>query len=137
MNALIFRITRYIMNKNITEINLEKILYDNSVFINEYRYLMANVDVESFQFKIHVFKKLVLYDYCFNYKIDNFSDDPIELKKELKLINDYILHNHKKILHVHVLDDKFREFLDWCRKYNSVNKKKIYFVDSGNKIIFK
>lgn len=137
MNALIFRITKYIMNKNITEINLEKILSDNSVFINEYKYLISNVDVESFQFKIHVFKKLVLYDYCFNYKIDNFSNDPIELKKELKLINNYILYNYKKILHVHVLDDKFREFLDWCRKYNSVNKKKIYFVDSGNKIIFK
>lgn len=130
MNALIFRITRYIMNKNITDISIEKILSDNTDFINEYNYVMSYVDVHSIQFKIQIFKKLVLYDYCFKYKIDAFS-------KELRLINNYILYNNKKITSVHLLDSNFKDFLDWCRKYNSVNKKKIYFTDSGDKIIFR
>jgi hypothetical protein len=130
MNALVFRITKHIMNKNITDVSLEKILYDNGDFVNEYNYIMSYVDVHSIQFKIQIFKKLVLYDYCFKYKIDTFS-------KELKLINDYILYNNKKITSVHLLDSKFKDFLDWCKKYNSVNKKKIYFTDSGDKIIFR
>jgi hypothetical protein len=118
------------MNKNITDISIEKILSDNADFINEYNYVMSYVDVHSIQFKIQIFKKLVLYDYCFKYKIDAFS-------KELRLINNYILYNNKKITSVHLLDSNFKDFLDWCRKYNSVNKKKIYFTDSGDKIIFR
>ena len=134
MNTLIFKLTQYIIDNNIKNISIEKILDKNTKYIDYYieQNKLESLDVYLFDFKIKIFKKLVLYDYCFTYKIENFTNN-----QDLKLINDYILNKNSNLLFVHTLEGNFQEFIDWCAKYNRNNGKKIYFSYSDEKIIFK
>lgn len=140
MNELIYRISENIINKNIKNISFNDILYQNEILINEYinhynKYSVLNkskIDIYSFEFKIQLFKKLVLYDYCFNYDIENNTKGD-----DIVLINQYILNNNDDILKLKVLDYKFKLFLDWCKKYNRINKKKIKFNISKHAITFR
>jgi hypothetical protein len=143
MNSLIFKITKYIINNNIKNISLIDIISKNIDHINEcinnYNYYFDNyrdINIYSFQFKFQLFKKLVLYDYCFNYIIDDFSDLSLKIKKEIKLLNDYIL-NVNNNLNIENIDEYFLQFLNWCKKYNRLNKKKIYFSNSEKYIVFR
>lgn len=140
MNELIYRINENIINKNIKNVSLNDIIYENELLINGYinhynKYNVLNknkINIYSFEFKIQLFKKLVLYDYCFNYDIENNTT-----KEDIVLINQYISGINNNILKLKVLDHKFKLFLDWCKKYNRINKKKIEFNISKNVITFK
>jgi hypothetical protein len=140
MNELIYRISENIINKNIKNISLNIILYENEILINEYinhynKYSVLNknkIDIYSIEFKIQLFKKLVLYDYCFNYDIESNTNE-----EDIVLINQYILNNNDDILKLKVLDHKFKSFLDWCKRYNRINKKKIQFNISKHAMTFR
>ena len=140
MNELIYRISENIINQNIKNISINNVIYDNEKLIDDYinhynKYNRLNknrIDIYSFEFKIQLFKKLVLYDYCFNYNIEN------NIKEEdIVLINQYILNINNDILQLKILDYKFKSFLDWCKKYNRINKKKIQFNVSKHAITFR
>jgi hypothetical protein len=140
MNELIYRISENIINQNIKNISLNNIIYENEVLINEYinhynKYSVLNknkIDIYSFEFKTQLFKKLVLYDYCFNYDIENNTNE-----EDIILINQYILYNNDDIVKLKILDYRFKLFLDWCKKYNRNNKKKIQFNLSKYTITFR
>lgn len=140
MNQLIYRICEDIINKDIKNISLYDVIYENETLINNYlnyynKYNILNknkIDIHSVEFKIGLFKKLVLYDYCFNYDIENNTKE-----EDLVLINQYVLSNNKNIIKLINLDYKFKSFLDWCKKYNRVNKKKIQFKLSKNSPSFR
>ena len=139
MNELIYRISENIINKNIKNISINDVIYDNEKLINEYinhynKYSISKnrIDIYSYEFKIQLFKKLVLYDYCFNYDIENNTKE-----EDIVLINQYILNINNDILQIKVLDYKFKSFLDWCKKYNRINKKKIQFNVSKHAITFR
>lgn len=143
MNSLIFKITRYIINNQIKDISLDNILSKNIEHIykciNNYNYYSIkyrDINIYSFEFKFQIFKKLVLYDYCFNYIIDDFSNLSSKIKKEIKLINEYILNKNNK-LNLENIDIYFLQFLNWCKKYNLLNKKKIYFSNSKKYVVFR
>lgn len=143
MNSLIFKITRYIINNQIKDISLDNILSKNIEHIykcisnyNYYSIKYRDINIYSFEFKFQIFKKLVLYDYCFNYIIDDFSNLSSKIKKEIKLINEYILNKNNK-LNLENIDIYFLQFLNWCKKYNLLNKKKIYFSNSKKYVVFR
>jgi len=134
MNTLIFKITEYIIHNNISDISLPKILSKNIYYINEYVNMHKTYkNIHTFllqpdEYTFHIIKKLVLYDYSFTYNLDN----PIGIS--YKSINEYILNKNMKDLKK--LDVNHIQFLEWCKKYNKLNKKKIYFIDK-NRIIFR
>jgi hypothetical protein len=138
MNELIYRISENIINQNIKNISINNVIYDNEKLIDDYinhynKYNRLNknrIDIYSFEFKIQLFKKLVLYDYCFNYNIENNTKE-----EDIVLINQYISSINNNILKV--LDYRFKSFLDWCKKYNRINKKKIQFNVSKHAITFR
>jgi hypothetical protein len=112
MNTIIYKISEYIIDEKIRNINLDNIvelLMDN---ITKY---ISEDEVYSFEFNTRIFKKLVLYDYCYHYFIDGLSDNEIEM------INNY-LHYDKFELSLHVEENMLR-FLDWCKKYNQKIKR--------------
>lgn len=140
MNELIYRISENIINQNIKDISLNNIIYENEILINKYithynKYAVLNknkINIYSVEFKIQLFKKLVLYNYCCNYDIENNTN-----KEDIILINQYILYNNDDIVKLKVLDYRFKSFLDWCKKYNRNNKKKIQFNLSKYAITFR
>jgi cystathionine beta-lyase family protein involved in aluminum resistance len=140
MNELIYRICENIINKKIKNISLHDVIFKNEKSINDYinhynKYTVLNknkIDIYSFEFKIQLFKKLVLYNYCFNYNIENNTNE-----EDIVLINQYISSINDNILNLKVLDYRFKSFLDWCKKYNRINKKKIQFNISKHAITFR
>jgi hypothetical protein len=145
MNTIIYKISEYIIEEKIRKINLDNIV---ELFIDDITKYISEDEVYSFEFNTRIFKKLVLYDYCYHYFIDGLSN------KEINIINNY-LHNDKYELELHIEDNMLR-FLDWCKKYNqkiksilakeisyTINKKdkyhynakQIYIVSHDNKNI--
>jgi hypothetical protein len=122
MNRLVYKICEYIIRERIKQINIDNIVRNN---INEIVTYLPEKDIYSFLFNTYIFKKLVLYNYCFHYKIIGLSNN------EEILIANYI-HNKINELNILNLGVDVMQFLDWCRKYNQQNKKNIYIVSSHN-----
>ena len=122
MNRLVYRICEHIIRERIKKINIDDIIRNN---LDEMSIYYPVNDIYSFTFNTYIFKKLVLYNYCFHYKINGLSDN------EEKVIDNYI-HNKSNELNTINLGIDIIQFLDWCRKYNQQNKKNIFIVLSYN-----
>jgi hypothetical protein len=107
MNTIIYKICEYIIDKKMRKINLDNIVEFLMDDITKY---ISEDEIYTFEFNTRIFKKLVLYDYCYHYFIDGLSD------KEIETINNY-LHHDKFVLDLHIEENMLR-FLDWCKKYN-------------------
>ena len=107
MNTVIYKTTAFIIEKNLRKINLDDVIELHMDKMTKY---IPEDELYSFEFNTRIFKKLVLYDYCYHYFIDGLGD------KEIETINNY-LHNDKFELDLHVEENMLR-FLNWCKKYN-------------------
>ena len=126
MNKVTYLTSEYIIDKRIKDINLTEIIYSNYEKIKKY---ISDDLIYSFAFNINIFKKLVLYNYCYDYLIEDLTDD------ELDRVNNYI-NNKYSILHS--IEPNMKTFLDWCKQYNKNNSKKINIVSKrSSKISFR
>ena len=123
MNRLVFRISEYIIRDGIKDINMNNIIENHKEQM--LTYLPINY-INSFEFNTRIFKKLVLYKYCFHYKIEELSD------KEVEIINYYIHNTHTKF--TILAEENMLKFLDWCKQYNS-NNKIIYITNRNGKFV--
>jgi hypothetical protein len=123
MNRLVFRISEYIIRDGIKDINMNYIIENHKEQM--LTYLPINY-INSFEFNTRIFKKLVLYKYCFHYKIEGLSD------KEVELINYYIHNTNTKF--TILAEENMLKFLAWCKQYNS-NNKIIYITNRNGKFL--
>jgi hypothetical protein len=111
MNIIIHRLCEYIINNKIRDIDVKKIVHLNTIKLLNY---LSEQQLHRFEFNIRMFKKLVLYNYCFHYYIDGLTDE------ELIKINKYIHTNEELQFSV---ESNMLNFLSWCKKYNRLNTK--------------
>jgi hypothetical protein len=117
MNRSIFNICNYIINSKIKTIDISHIIKKFNKYIP--------IDVLNSEiFKYKIFQKLVLYNYCYNYQIDNISFE------QVILIHNYIndIYSNKYL----DVDKNMFNFIDWCKKYNRKNKNKIKIIFLDN-----
>ena len=117
MNKLVSVISDYIINSNIFNIDLRSIIESKENIFLTYGTIE---DLYSYKTSIRVFQKLVLYDYCFDYLVNQVTLD------ELDNINNFILKNTKE-LDMNIDDDTL-QFFNWCKIYNKNNKNKINII---------
>lgn len=122
MNKYVFKISDFIINSDIKNININYINNINYDMIQSY----GSIDeLYSFATKIRIFQKLVLYNYCYNFYIGDLSDN------ELININNFIsIENTKLNLNI---DYKYMQFFYWCKVYNRQNKNKVKVVSLKHK----
>ena len=116
----IYKICECIIKSNIKNVNYKNIIELNLDDRFNKEYLLT------FDIKTRIFKKLVVYGYCFQYKINKINN------KELLSINNYIL-NKKNDFIYNDLDLKMLEFIRWCKIMNLTKKEKIQFISEYNK----
>ena len=112
MNNVIYKTCEYIIDKKIKKVNMDNVL---KIHINKMTKYISEDDIYSFEFNTRIFKKLVLYDYCYHYYIDGLKED------EVDMINSYIHHDTYE-LNFHAEPNMLR-FLNWCKIYNRRTKK--------------
>jgi hypothetical protein len=121
MNIIIHRLCEYIINNKIKQIIIDKIIY---LYSKKLLNTTSENQLYSFEFSTRIFKKLVLYNYCFNYYVDDITEE-----EEIK-INKYIHTNNELTFPV---ESNMLKFLNWCKRYNQLNKNKISFTRNNNK----
>jgi len=125
ISHIIYKICNYIIKNKINDIVISDII-SGSEYENE---------LQSFDIKLRIFKKLVLYDYCYHYKLYNVKDS------EILMINNYILNINNDLVIKQNLDINFLAFIDWCRLYNyrNTNTKTVknHFINQINEPINK
>jgi hypothetical protein len=117
----IYKICECIIKSNIKNVNYKNIIELNLDDRFNKEYLLT------FDIKTRIFKKLVVYGYCFQYKINNITN------KELVAINNYILNKKNDLIYINNFDLNMLEFIKWCKIMNSTKKEKIQFISEYNK----
>jgi hypothetical protein len=117
----IYKICECIIKSNVKNINLKKIIEANLDDRYNKEYLLT------FKINTRIFKKLVVYGHCYQYKTNNLNN------KELIELNNYILNKNNNLPEINNLDINMVEFINWCKIMNLTKKEKIQFISEYNK----